>query len=70
MQNVFLKPACDGAGRPLVVRDPISLQPLPAEGAWKPLDPYWARRIRDRDVTEGEPAAGEVPRPPSPESGA
>lgn len=54
MENVFIKPVVDAAGNPMMVRDPVSLQPLPAEGAWKPLDPYWARRIRDGDVTQAE----------------
>lgn len=40
-----LKPAAD-----LVVRDPITRQPLAAEGEAKPLDTYWSRRLVDGDV--------------------
>lgn len=34
----------------LVVRDPITRLPLPAEGEAKPLDTYWCRRLADGDV--------------------
>jgi hypothetical protein len=41
-----------------LVRDPVSRQPLPPEGAWKADDEYWRRRIADGDVTEqADPAA-------------
>jgi hypothetical protein len=36
----------------LTVRDPITRQPLPAEGAEVPRDSYWIRRVTDGDVTE------------------
>lgn len=55
MENVFLKPARDGDGRPMIVPDEQTHAPLAADGAWKPLTSYWARRIRDRDVTQAEP---------------
>ena len=35
----------------LVVRDPITRQPLAADGELKPLDTYWCRRLADGDVT-------------------
>ena len=34
----------------LVVRDPTTRLPLPAEGEAKPLDTYWSRRLVDGDV--------------------
>lgn len=37
------------------VRDPITGQALPAEGASKPRSQYWLRRLRDNDVHEGSP---------------
>lgn len=36
-----------------VVRDPITLAPLPAEGAEVPLNAHWLRRLNDGDVREG-----------------
>lgn len=36
----------------LVVRDPITLDPLPPEGAEKPRNQYWLRRVSDGDVIE------------------
>jgi len=52
MMKAFLKPQKD-----LVVRDPITNRPLPAEGAEKPLSPYWLRRIKDRSVIRMEAKA-------------
>lgn len=43
--TVTLKPA---AG--LVVRDPITRQPLDSAGEAKTLDTYWSRRLIDGDV--------------------
>lgn len=37
------------------VRDPVTGQALPAEGAYKPPIAYWFRRERDGDVTRGNP---------------
>lgn len=59
MENVFLKPARDDDGSPMVVPDEMTHAPLAADGEWKPLTSYWARRIRDQDVTRADP---EVPR--------
>jgi len=50
-----LKPASPN----LVVRDPITLQPLPAEGASKVLDTYWCRRLLDGDVVVADEAASQ-----------
>lgn len=44
-RTAFLKPA---QGRS--VRDPVTFRLLKAEGETKPLDQYWRRRIRDKDV--------------------
>ena len=41
----------------LLVRDPITMRPLPEGGAEKPLSPYWRRRIKDGDVTGGRAKA-------------
>jgi hypothetical protein len=50
----FIKPA-----RPdLLVRDPIDMKPLPAEGAEKPMSQHWLRRARDGDVIEVKKPAG------------
>lgn len=42
-------------GRGLMVRDPVTMEALPAEGAAKPLTTYWRRRLKDGDVTQGKP---------------
>ncbi|HGW6341586.1 TPA: DUF2635 domain-containing protein [Escherichia coli] len=55
MENRYLKPA-PGA----LVRDPVTLKPLDAEGEWKPMLPYWHRRIRQQDVTEATPPAAQA----------
>ncbi|AAS94693.1 DUF2635 domain-containing protein [Nitratidesulfovibrio vulgaris] len=34
----------------LVVRDPATMQPLPAEGAEVPTDSHWLRRLQAGDV--------------------
>ncbi|RJX35664.1 MAG: DUF2635 domain-containing protein [Desulfarculus sp.] len=48
----------------LVVRDPETFAPLPPEGAPKPLNSYWRRRLRDGDVTQGQPPAAKPGRTP------
>lgn len=35
----------------LLVRDPLTMEPLPAGGAPKPLTTYWLRRLKDGDVS-------------------
>ena len=47
--SAFLRPR---AG--LIVRDPVTMEPLPSEGAVKPLTTYWRRRIKDGDVERAE----------------
>ncbi len=36
----------------LQVFDPVSRDNLPPEGRIVPRDPYWVRRLRDKDVIE------------------
>lgn len=55
MDNVFLKPALDADGNAMVVPDPETHRPLKAEGEWKPMSTYWARRIRDLDAIPSDP---------------
>lgn len=43
--KIFIKPA-DGRQ----VRDPVTKEPLYAEGDSKPRNSYWLRRIKDGDV--------------------
>jgi hypothetical protein len=49
--TIFVRPVSPG----LIVRDPITRQPLPSEGAEKPRDTYWLRRLADGDVVEVAP---------------
>ncbi len=37
------------------VRDPKTLEALPAEGRAVEMTPFWKRRLADGDVTEGKP---------------
>jgi hypothetical protein len=53
--HVYVKPA---AG--LVVLDPLTAKPLPAEGAWVADATYWHRRLADGDVV----LAAEPPQTP------
>lgn len=50
MSSMHLIPA---SGR--TVRDPKSLEALPAEGRAVEMTPFWKRRLADGDVTEGKP---------------
>lgn len=43
-----------------VVPDPDRGDNLPSEGRDVVRSPYWARRIKDQDVTEGEVPASEA----------
>lgn len=49
----------------LVVRDSVTRQPLPPEGAEKPETSYWQRRLAAGDVVRVEPtpAVREVKKP-------
>lgn len=44
----------------LTVRDPDNRVPLPPEGAEKPRNGYWLRRLQDGDVTLGNALPIEV----------
>ena len=68
MTNVFLKPACDAAGAPLLVRDPVTMRPLDADGEWKTKSGYWIRRERDKEVIEASPPGAPAAVEPSPAS--
>ena len=46
--KLHIKPARPG----LIVRDPVTLKPLPPHGATVPRESYWLRRLRDKDVVE------------------
>lgn len=45
--KLFVKPA-----KGLLVRDPVSLQPLPEQGRVVPRDSHWMRRLKAGDVVE------------------
>lgn len=50
----------------LIVRDPVTLLPIPEEGiVVEKYHAYWCRRIRDRDVTE-HPADDATEQPEQP----
>lgn len=71
MTNVFIKPAADADGKPLLVRDPETGQPLGDQGEWKTASPYWLHRLRDGDAVDATPApavdaADPVVAPPMP----
>lgn len=69
MPNAYLKPSVDADGKPVLVRDPLTLHALKPEGEWKVLSPYWTRRLRDKDViddTANAPAPASAPAAPAP----
>lgn len=69
MKNVFVKPAPmtdPVTKKPIarVVPDPQQRgRPLAADGEWKPLNSYWAARLRDGDVIEAAPPPEPAPKP-------
>jgi Protein of unknown function (DUF2635) len=44
---MFLKPSPG-----LIVRDPVTMQPLPEEGKEVESSRYWIKRLNDGDVSE------------------
>lgn len=48
MREIKIKPKVKG----LLVRDPITREPLKASGEMKPRNTYWLRRILDASVIE------------------
>lgn len=65
MDTVWLKPA----DKDLIVRDPVTLAPLPEDGAEKVLDTYWRRRIKDGDVIETKAPRSKPVKPDAKEAG-
>lgn len=47
-QRFKLKPTRPG----LIVRDPVTMKPLPEDGSIKPMNSYWLRRIREGSAVE------------------
>ena len=68
MLNIFVKPSLGADGEPMIVRDVVDMQPLAADGAWKPRNGYWLDRVRDGDVSdctaEKKAATAKRPKPP------
>lgn len=58
--RLSVRPAREG----LVIRDPRTKRPLPAEGGEVPDTTYWRRRLRSGDVVELQPPR--VPAAPAP----
>lgn len=52
--RLFIKPRLID-GTPAVIPDPVTGQPLKAEGEGKPHSAFWLRRLRDGDVTKFKP---------------
>lgn len=50
--SVFVRPRTG-----LIVRDPITREPLPADGAKVPRTPYWLRRLRAGDIVPAAKAS-------------
>ncbi len=62
---MFVKAGTDKrTGKPLLVRDPVTMQPLGADGAEVPRTAYWLRRLRDGDVVMAVAAANDDAEPP------
>lgn len=49
--QMFIAPAKTG----LIVRDPVTGNPLAAAGEYKPRNSYWLRRKKDGDVVAATP---------------
>ena len=49
MERIFVRPINN-----LIVRDPVTNLPLPAEGKSVPLNTYWARRLKDHSIEQIE----------------
>ncbi len=47
MSNFKIKPKAN-----ILVRDPVTREPLKSTGETKPRDTYWLRRLKDKDVVE------------------
>src|SRR5688572_11173965 len=64
--QLYLLPAVPGS----LVRDPVTLEPLPAAGTLKPETTYWLRRLRDGDVVRDLVRELAAPLGPPPETAA
>jgi hypothetical protein len=60
---ITIKPACAPDGTPLVVRDPVTMQPLNPEGEEKEKSSHWIRRIAEGDVILVSPASQPAAKP-------
>lgn len=49
MHKIFIQPAPDR-----IVRDPVTMTPLKAEGEEKPRSVFWVRRLKAGDVVGGK----------------
>jgi len=49
-ETIGVKPAKEG----LIVRDPVTMQPLPPHGKAVPRNSYWLRRLKAGDVVEAK----------------
>lgn len=52
----------------LLVRDPTTGQVVPPQGAEKPRNTFWLRRIKDGDGSEGQPPVEQPAEPYTPPS--
>lgn len=55
-----VKPTVEGA----VIRDPVTLQPLPAEGGDVPENSFWLRRLRAGEIVRVEEPSAPTGREP------
>lgn len=53
MKRIFVRPGAPG----LIVRDPTTMEPLPADGKEVQETSYWTRRLLAGDVIPGKPQA-------------
>lgn len=63
MKILFVKPAQLEDGTALVIRDPATGLPIPAQGVGVPATPFWRQRLSHGDVvatTEAETAPAEI----------
>lgn len=50
IDTMFIKPTSPD----MIVRDPVNFEQLPVDGAEKPRNQHWLRRLRDGDVVEAK----------------
>jgi hypothetical protein len=54
MSQKYVKPGAGPDGAPFVTRHPVTMQPIPPEGAWVDDDAVTRRRLRDGDWVAAE----------------